>query len=211
MINKIFNLDNPFFQFLEKVFDLVICNVLFIICSAPVITMGAALAAMLQVTQDMALKKERGVVKRFFSAFRKNFKQATACTVLYLIFLVAMGCNYILANIYFTGNTLWTIKCIIFAFLAIAAAIAAYLFPLIVRYDNTLIQHLRNSLILTIVQIHRTIPMILLNMSIFLAAYFSAMLFYNLTVFYALIGFALIGYLDSIILAPVFKKLEKVE
>ena len=39
-MNQLFNIDNPVMQFISKIFDLVILNLIFILFSIPVITMG---------------------------------------------------------------------------------------------------------------------------------------------------------------------------
>ena len=43
-MHNLFHYENPFIQFLVRVGDLMILNVLFILCSAPVVTLGASLS-----------------------------------------------------------------------------------------------------------------------------------------------------------------------
>lgn len=85
-MGQIFNLDNPVWNFMSKVADLVILNFLVILFSLPVVTAGAAWTAMHFVTIRMANKEERYVIKDFWRSFKQNFKQATA---IWLIALVA--------------------------------------------------------------------------------------------------------------------------
>ena len=40
-MKSFFNYDSPFFQFLNRVADLIIVNVLFLVCCVPLITVGA--------------------------------------------------------------------------------------------------------------------------------------------------------------------------
>ena len=46
MLEKIFDMENPLMRALSVVADLIILNVLFVICSIPVITWGASFAAL---------------------------------------------------------------------------------------------------------------------------------------------------------------------
>ena len=47
-------MDNGFFRTLGKLADLMILNILFIVCSIPIFTIGASLTAMYYVTLKMA-------------------------------------------------------------------------------------------------------------------------------------------------------------
>ena len=51
---KFFNLDSPVMVFLSKVANLMILNVLTIICCIPIFTAGAAITALYYVTIKMA-------------------------------------------------------------------------------------------------------------------------------------------------------------
>ena len=51
---KLFNLDSPVMVFLSKVANLMILNVLTIICCIPIFTAGAAITALYYVTIQMA-------------------------------------------------------------------------------------------------------------------------------------------------------------
>ena len=47
---KFFNYDSPIMQFLTRLTDLFILNFLFLICSIPIITIGASATALYSVT-----------------------------------------------------------------------------------------------------------------------------------------------------------------
>ena len=70
----IFSMDNPFFQFIGKLVDLVWLNILTLVCCLPVFTAGAALSAMYSVLIKMALKEDGVITKPFFRAFKENLK-----------------------------------------------------------------------------------------------------------------------------------------
>ena len=75
---NIFSSDGWFPRFFGTLGDIIIVNILFILCSIPIVTMGASMSAM----YFTLLKKQRtgengGVVKLFFKGFKDNFKQST--------------------------------------------------------------------------------------------------------------------------------------
>ena len=81
--------DTPAAVFLRLMADLMIVNIITVICSFGVITMGASLSAMYAVL----FQRERdegtvAVISTFFKAFVKNFLKATA---LELIVVLVVG------------------------------------------------------------------------------------------------------------------------
>ena len=62
-MKNLFHPENPVMQFLSRVGDLIIVNALFLLCCLPVVTAGAAQAALHRVTQSMVLEEDGGVVK----------------------------------------------------------------------------------------------------------------------------------------------------
>ena len=71
------NIKTNIFQKLEKFGDLFIINILFIITSIPIFTIGAAATAMYAFTTKLVKDQEGPVWKSYWSAFKKNFKPAT--------------------------------------------------------------------------------------------------------------------------------------
>lgn len=207
--NNLIKPGNPVFVFLEKIFNLVLANVLFILCSIPVVTAGAACTAMIQIAQDQIYHDDEPVLRRFFRAFRENFLQATAAWLLFLVFLLGMGCNVLLVITYLRGWVAQLLKILIGFLVALVICILSYLFPLLVRYRNTLREHLNNSLILAVVKLPRTLVMFFLNTLFFWILFFSMKVFLSTMAFWLLIGFAFIAYSNARLLTPVFRQLEK--
>ena len=84
-MDKLFDLDNPFFRFISKLVDVIWLNILWLIFSIPMVTIGASTTAMFSVTMKMARDKEGYVFQGFWKAFKENFKQATIIWIILLI------------------------------------------------------------------------------------------------------------------------------
>lgn len=207
-MRNLFNLDNPFVQFLARVGDLIIVNVLFLVCCLPVVTVGASLAAMHKVTQAMALDEDNGIVKTFFRGFRENFKQATLLWLMMLVFGVSMLCNYLLIMGFTAGTLATVLKCVLVVFSTLVLVLAVYMFPLMARYQNTLRQHATNALILAVVKLPRTIALLVLCAMPVLIAVVSVQTFLQTLIFWLAVGFGFISYMSSVLLKPVFSELE---
>ena len=207
-MRNLFNLDNPFVQFLARVGDLIIVNVLFLLCCLPVVTAGASIAAMHKVTQAMALDEDNGIVKTFFRGFRENFRQATALWLMMLFFAAAMGCNYMLISGFVAGTPATVLKGALVVAIGLVLVMAAYMFPLMVRYTNTLRELATNALILAVVKLPRTVALFLLSCMPLLILALSMETFLNTMVFWLAIGFGFTAYMSASLLKPVFAELE---
>lgn len=207
-MKNLFNLDNPFIQFLARIGDMILVNFLFLICSLPVITIGASLTALHKVGQDMSAEEERSSIRTFFRAFRENFKQATAAWLLVLIFFAGMGCNLLLTAAYLTGLPAQVCKWLLYLVIFLMLSIAAYLFPLIARYENTLRQHFINASVLAVVKLPRTLLAVALNVLPLAVAYLSIPTFIRTLVFWFTLGFSMTSYITGILFQPVFTEIE---
>ena len=137
--------------------DIVILNLLFLICSIPIFTIGAAATACYAGVCRTLQKKETGLVFRtFFQDFRAAFRQATACWLMELVaILILLGDLWFAVEYSEPNNTF---------FIIFAAAIGAgmllaslWLYPLIARFQNTLGRHLKNAVLLAFAQFPRTL------------------------------------------------------
>ena len=84
-MGRFFSESNPFFSFMGLVFDLVMMNLIWLVCCIPVITFGASTTALYTVMLRRAKNEEGYMVRGFFSAFKSNFKQTVPLTLIYIL------------------------------------------------------------------------------------------------------------------------------
>ena len=137
--------------------DIVILNLLFLICSIPIVTIGAAATACYVGVSRTLQKRETGLVfKTFFADFRAAFRQATAVWLLELAaILILLGDLWFAVEYSEPDNTFF----IIFAAVVGAGILLAslWLYPLLARFRNTLGGHLKNAFLLAFAQFPRTL------------------------------------------------------
>ena len=208
-MKKLFDMNNPVFQFMGRVADLIMLNALFLVCSLPLVTVGASLTAMIRVIQGIQAKSEPGMVRTFFKAFKQNFRQATVVWLILAALLAVMGYNFFLINANFTGSFALGMKAAMGAVTVVLLAAAGYVFPLIARYENTLKQHVLNALILAVAKLPRTLCILALNVLPFALAVISLRVFFYSIALWLLGGFAMICWLDCLLLRPVLRQLEQ--
>ena len=171
------------------------------------VTAGAALAAMYKVTVDMVYDMEGGMIKGFFQAFRENFKQATLYWLILLVVLVSLGCDFLLIFTFFPDGKVMYILLAVLASLVVC--VSGYMLPLMVRYENTLRQHLMNAAVLAIIKLPKTVAMAVLNLLPLIIAYFSIPVFAQTLIFWLFIGFSFVAYLNVSMMKSVYAQLEK--
>ena len=121
-------------------------NILWLICSLPIFTIGASTTALFYCTLKMAEDRDEGLTRMFFRAFRCNFKPATK---LWLI-LLALGCflgvdGFVLSRLWNT-SAFWTIlTALVIGAAVLYAIVLLYAFPLLARFENTTLGILRTS------------------------------------------------------------------
>ena len=72
----VFDINGKFFKTLTKAGDFIILTLLAMVCSIPVITIGASLTAVFYAALKMARDEEGYVWKEFFKSFKQNLKQS---------------------------------------------------------------------------------------------------------------------------------------
>lgn len=208
-MHNLFHYENPFIQFLVRVGDLMILNALFILCSLPVVTLGASLTAMHRVTQNMLFEQEEPIIKSFFRAFRQNFKQSTLAWLVELVVIVSLVCDVLLVMAYFDGGLAKAMYILVAVLAILVAGVFSYLMPLIARYENGMRQQVNNAVVLAIIKLPKTVLLTLLNLLPVILLLISVPVFVQTLIFWVIIGFAFVSFLTSSILKPVFQQLEK--
>ncbi len=85
MSDKIFQIDNPFFTFMGRCADYVILNLLFVITSLPVLTIGASLRAMHESLLLMREGREGVLCKTYCTQWLLHFAEGTKLWLTLLI------------------------------------------------------------------------------------------------------------------------------
>lgn len=204
-MDKFFNPNNPVMILLSRIFDLILLNVCFVISCIPVITAGPALTALYSVALRMAEGEFGDTVNIFFTSFRRNFKQGVLLWLLLLaISLFLAGDLYIVYFILPSEYSLLQIPVWILLFFDVSAVI--YVFPMLARYEQTNLQLIKNSILISLANIPLTIFIIvIIGVTADLSIHNGSLmvLFFSIFLF---IGCALLARIFSIFLRRAFNK-----
>ena len=157
-MGKLFDIDSPLMNVLNKLADLIILNFLTFICCIPIITIGASMTALHHVLLKIVRNEEGYVVKSFFKSFKQNFWQATVIWLIMLAaFLVLLGDFYIFGHSGIEFPSWLRIVILGIVFLVMFAVM--HVFPVLARFENTVLNTYKNSLFMGILTFPKTILM----------------------------------------------------
>jgi len=204
-MGRLFDIEGPLMSTLTKVADLAILNLITIICCIPIFTIGASLTAMNYVLLKMVRKEEGYIIKSYFKSFRQNFKQATLVWIFMMVTIAIM-----LTDLKFVSAIEGSFRNIMLVLLLMMAIVfgimAIYFFPVLSRYDNTIINSIKNALILAVINLPQTFSMIIITGGCIVLYY---RYFYRVLPFVFLFGITAPAYINMILFSHIFRKLDE--
>ena len=141
-----------FFRFMEIFGDLFFVNISFVIACLPIITIGAASAALYGVTLKMVRKEEGVALKAFWKYFKRDFVAGTKAWLVAALLLAGMwgGYNYLLTlSSQLVKNVMLAGIVICLLFLSFTLPLV---FPLLARYNNTTLHYYKNALMISFIR-----------------------------------------------------------
>ncbi len=142
-MGKWLGLDSKFFKYGTLLADLIILTILWLVCSIPIVTIGASTTALYYVTTRQLSNREGYVTKDFFKSFRRNFLEATGVT---LIIGVIAAVLFININLFEPDTTINAIIYLIqYVLLYELLIFTIYVFPVLSRFDLKLGELIRTS------------------------------------------------------------------
>ncbi len=165
MLDELFSQNGTFARSMNFLWNLILVSLLWLMCSLPVITLGAASTAA-YYTMAKAVRRHNGtVVSEFFHAFRLNFKQATLLTLVYIALLgfLLFDCSY------FYNNQNPGSREMLYLFYGLTAMVLVhmhYVFPALSRFTDPNLKLFRMGIVM---MFRNLLPSILL-LALFLAA-----------------------------------------
>lgn len=199
---KLFSPDSKFMRAMSMLGDLILLNLAFLLCCVPVVTIGAAAAALYTVAFRLVRGTEGHALVRFFSAFRQNLRRALPLWLLLLLAgTVAVLDIWIFAA--FTG-ALRLVEIPFVLLLLLTLFTASYAFPLLSQFDNTVKGALKNALALSLGYLPRTLVVTALNAFPFALLLFDVYLFLNAGFLWVFLWFSAAAFLNAKLLEKVF-------
>lgn len=158
---KFLDIDSPLMQGLNKIADLMLLNLLTILCCIPIITIGPALTAMNYMTLKMVRDEDCYIVRGFFKSFKENFRQSVLVWLLFLLAAFVLVFDYFVMRSY-EAQYAGLVQVMVGVAAIFVICTALYVFPLLAKFQNTIKATLRNALLISIMQFPKTVVMFVL-------------------------------------------------
>lgn len=205
-MNNFFHVDGLFYKISSKIWSLIVLNLLIILTSLPIITIGAAQTAGFAVITRIIDLDETRIVSTFFDSFKKNFKQSTIVWLALgvLMNLLIINWNYLIS---FKQLNSWITVGMVIVSLAFVN-FCQYVFFYLSRFEDSIKQITINILKLPIYYPVRSLILLLLVLVPLLLMFLSPYLFIFGIYMGIFIGISFNMFLRAYLLLDLFRKLE---
>ena len=200
----LFNEDNFLHIALMRVWEIVLTNLLFILCCIPLVTIGPAFTALYHCTLKMVKGNLTGSFKTFFRAFKQNFKQSIIVWLVTLVMIFVLFANYQFLT--FQAGAMSQMLLYLTAIIGLfVAMMTLYIYPVIATFEGTLKMQLKNAFLFSWMKFFKTLIMLII-WGMPLAMTFIDVQLQPLYVFcWFFFGFSTIAYICSFMLYKMFK------
>lgn len=208
MLSRMLSNDSPIIRFLIRGTDLVLLNMLFILSSLPILTIGASITSLVTSWQRILKNNDQRITAGYFQIFRENLKKST----LLFILLILTGTFFLLDYMLLSQQAILTKLIgitILIPFCVVWLLVFIFGFAYIGRYENSLQMVIKNSLLIALNNLSKAVILVVMNI---LIVYFSISTPERLlTAIYinTFFGFSLLACINGILIQKAFKKIEK--
>ncbi len=133
-MKELFGFDGGFINGCSMLFDLFVLGLLWILCSLPVVTIGASSAALYYAVVKSVKKRNGYAAREFFRSFRCNLVPGIFLTVIVLAVTFVLQLNIGILNARTDSYVGLFFICVYVVALVYVALAACYLFPALSRF-----------------------------------------------------------------------------
>ena len=193
--------DTPVLLMLAKACNIILLTLVWAVCCAPVVTIGAATTALYTVMWRISAGQDVRVIREFWDAMRTNWKVATASWgIMLLVGLLLAGNMVALSGVQAPPALLTLMKGAAGLVLISYLIVLHYLFAGIAKYYVTISQAFKNAWLWGMASLPRTLMLFCLSAVSVILVYFLEWL--------SIILLAYIIYSQAVILNHIFLQYE---
>ena len=200
MFGSIFNPENHLWQTVDHLADLLILSLMWLLFSLPVLTAGAASAALYDAVAHCVRGSEPLPWRRFWQTFRRELPGAAAVTLAWGALLVLLANALALMAAAAAAGTSWAVTVLLFCLVLMVLPVGAacWMFPLLSRFTFTPLGAVKVSFQFSLAYLPRTF---LLVLTLLAAGLVSALYWAP-----ALVLPCLVALLWSLVMEPLFSR-----
>ena len=186
-------------RILTHIFDFILLNILWLLTSIPIVTLGAATAALYSVMMSVVEKKEGYIIKDYWKAFCRNFKQSTVVWIL-LLFLGAclwfdLTLIGVVPGLFRQIGTVVLGAVLIFYFME-----CIFVFPLIAKFENSTGNMIKNALLIPVSRLPYALMILFMTGAAIIVTFLNQRTIMIGAVIWSAIGVSILSYANSLLL-----------
>lgn len=196
-----FSYDSVLSRFLHFTADIITLHILWLVCSLPLVTIGASTTALYCACMKRIQKDEGYVSRHFLRSFRQNLRQSTICWLLFVLGSFLIITNFRIARSAggWTGHMIFISNAIILCPFILTFL---YVFAVVAKFDNPVTSHIKYAFILSLKHFPCSVILLLIHGTfIFLSVSFPPFIGLLLCC-----GIGFLGYLSSNIFVYIFQR-----
>lgn len=170
MFRNLFRPDSALMLTMSQITDCIFLSLFWVLGCFPVVTAGASFAALYDASYRAFRKGEKNAWQRFLKVFAENWKAGILPTAVFLLLFAAGGWAMIQVwNGAVTGSISWAVFTVAAVFGVVFLGLLSLMFPVLSRFENSFAGLLRNTVLLGLANMPRTMALGALNgLSLFL-------------------------------------------
>jgi uncharacterized membrane protein YesL len=191
-------------RFLTNVADLMILNILFVVLSVPVVTLGATLTALNDTAMKIVSGECTSVTGDFLRSFRTNFRQATLLGLAVGALALVLAAWYVVVENLDVPAVLRLVLLAVFYLVAFRFVLMAlYAFPYHAKFENSVWEVLNNSRLMSLRHLFSSLTVLAVTaLPVVITIFYPQVTVFGLLWF--LIGFAGIAVVNAVVFTRVF-------
>ena len=186
-------------RILTHIFDFILLNILWLLTSIPIVTLGAATAALYSVMMSIAEKKEGYIIKDYWKAFCRNFKQSTVVWILLLFLGACLWFDLtfigVVPGLFRQIGTVVLGAVLIFYFME-----CIFVFPLIAKFENSTGNMIKNALLIPVSRLPYALMILFMTGAAIMVTFLNPMTIMIGAVIWSAIGVSVLSYANSLLL-----------
>ena len=186
-------------RILTHIFDFILLNILWLLTSIPIVTLGTATAALYSVMMSVVEKKEGYIIKDYWKAFCRNFKPSTVVWIL-LLFLGAclwfdLTLIGVVPGLFRQIGTVVLGAVLIFYFME-----CIFVFPLIAKFENSTGNMIKNALLIPVSRLPYALMILFMTGAAIIVTFLNQRTIMIGAVIWSAIGVSVLSYANSLLL-----------
>lgn len=161
-MKNFFNYENKVMSTIGAIADSIFLGILWVLCSLPVLTIGASSSAFYYAYNKCICQKTGRAWQTFFAGFKSNFKQATLIWLIVLGLAVFFFIDYRLLSLMENAGVLTLIiQVILIVAMVFLILWMLYLFPFISRFQTPTKAAMKNCALIAVANIPQSILLLI--------------------------------------------------